>query len=211
MNSIVEAAPNAAMEDVLDALTEHGYATVPGFLPETLRAALYEEALARYRDHSMHAASIGQGRDNQVDTSIRGDSIVWLDGSTPAQRDFLERMDTYRALLNRALYLGINNYEAHFAYYPSGRFYRTHWDNFRGRGNRIVTTVLYLIPHWSSDWGGELVLYAEDEKTVLDTIVPQPGMLATFMSAQIPHEVRPTHRPRVSIAGWMRRDDILSR
>lgn len=211
MNSIVEAAPRAAMEDVLDGLTEHGYAVVQDFLPDPLRDALYQEAVQSYQSDGMHRASIGHGRDNQINTSIRGDSIVWLDGSTPAQRDFLERMGAYRALLNQALYLGINNYEAHFAYYPPGRYYRTHWDNFRGRGNRIVTTVLYLNPHWSSDWGGELVLYAEDEKTVLDTIVPQPGMLATFMSAQIPHEVRPTHQPRVSIAGWMRRDDILSR
>ena len=211
MNRIVEAAPPAAMEDVLAALAEKGYATVPAFLPDTLRQALYSEAMAHYQAHSMHPASIGRGRDNQVDTRIRGDSIFWLDGRSPAQCTLLEQMAEYRQVLNRAFYLGINNYEAHFALYPPGRYYRTHWDNFRGRGNRIVTTVLYLNPRWEKAWGGELVLYHEDEQTVLDTIVPQPGLLVTFMSAQIPHEVRPTTQPRVSIAGWMRRDDILNR
>ncbi len=211
MNRIVEAAPSTAMEDVLDALAEKGYATIPAFLPDKLRQALYSEATAHYQAHSMHPASIGQGQDNQVDTQIRGDSIFWLDGRSPAQCALLEQMAEYRQALNRAFYLGINNYEAHFALYPPGRYYRTHWDNFRGRGNRIVTTVLYLNPRWEKEWGGELVLYDEDEQTVRDTIVPQPGLLVTFMSAQIPHEVRPTTQPRVSIAGWMRRDDILNR
>ena len=211
MNRIVEPAPNAAMEEVLDSLARHGYAAVPGFLSERLRDALYQEATTHYRNRDMATASIGQGEASQVNTTIRGDSIYWLDGSSEAQRDFLALMDTYRSVLNQSFYLGINNYEAHFALYPEGRYYRTHWDNFRGRGNRIVTTVLYLNPQWRTEWGGELVLYAEDEQTVRDIIVPQPGMLATFMSAQIPHEVRTTHKPRVSIACWMRRDDVLMR
>lgn len=191
---------------LFDALYAQGYAVVPDFLPSDLREALYEEALQLYHADTMHQATIGQGLNNQVATDIRGDFIHWLDGGTPAQQAFLERMHAYQAQLNRTFYLGINNYEAHFALYPKGRYYKRHWDNFRGRGNRIVTTVLYLNPEWKPEWGGQLRLYTPDEQTILEDIVPQPGLLATFISSEVPHEVLPTRHPRVSIAGWMRRD-----
>lgn len=191
---------------LFDALYAQGYAVVPHFLPDPLRAALYEEALKLYHDNTMHQATIGQGQANQVATDIRGDFIHWLDGSTPAQKTFLDLMHTYQQQLNRTFYLGINNYEAHFALYPKGRYYKRHWDNFRGRGNRIVTTVLYLNPEWQAEWGGQLRLYAQDEQTVIENITPQPGLLATFISSEVPHEVLPTRKPRVSIAGWLRRN-----
>ncbi len=197
----------AQLNDTLfDELSERGYAVLPSFLPDTLRQTLYEEALTLYGSRTMHQASIGHGIDNQIAVDIRGDFIHWLDGGTPAQRAFLELMHTYRQQLNRTFYLGINNYEAHFALYPEGRYYRRHWDNFRGRGNRLVTTVLYLNPEWRDEWGGQLRLYAQDEQTELTTITPQPGLLATFISSEVPHEVLPTRKARVSIAGWMRRD-----
>ena len=191
---------------LFDALYAQGYAVVPHFLPEFLRDALYTEACTLYHNQSMYQASIGQGPNNQVAIDIRGDFIHWLNGSTPAQKTFFKLMHAYQQHLNRIFYLGINNYEAHFALYPKGRYYKRHWDNFHGRGNRIVTTVFYLNPQWHAEWGGQLRLYAQDEQTVLEEITPQPGLLATFISSEIPHEVLPTRRPRISIAGWLRRN-----
>ena len=37
--------------------------------------------------------------------------------------------------LNRALFLGLFEFEGHFALYPEGAFYRTHYDSFRGAAN----------------------------------------------------------------------------
>lgn len=47
-------------------------------------------------------------------------------------------MDGLRQQLNRALYLGLNNYEAHYAAYQAGGFYKKHLDLFKGKRNRIV-------------------------------------------------------------------------
>ena len=205
----MELAPNETPfdETLFESLQRQGYACIPHFLPESLRQPLYEEALAHFRRHAMRQAHIGQGRARHIDSDIRGDHIRWLDGGASTQRRFLALMERYRIALNRHLYLGINRYEAHFAVYPPGKRYRLHWDNFRGRGNRLVTTVLYLNPEWKAEWGGQLRLYAPDETTLIEEIVPAPGLLATFISSEIPHEVMPTRRPRVSIAGWLRRDD----
>lgn len=191
---------------LFDALYHQGYAIVPEFLSKDLREQLYQEALLHYQHQEMDQAQIGQGCERQIDNTIRGDFIYWLSGETEAQQTFLAQIETFKQQLNQQFYLGINGYEAHFALYPAGKYYKKHWDNFRGRGNRIVTTVIYLNPTWEEAWGGQLRLYAPDEKTVLADITPQPGMMTTFISNEIPHEVLLTHKPRVSIAGWLRRD-----
>ncbi len=137
--------------ELFHALYQKGYAIVPEFISSDLREQLFAEAMQRHQQHQMHQAHIGQGCDKQIKTTIRGDAIYWLSGETPAQRDFLAQIEYYKQQLNQRFYLGINNYEAHFAHYPAGTYYKTHWDNFRGRGNRIVTTVVYLNPSWQTD------------------------------------------------------------
>jgi len=64
--------------------------------------------------------------------------------------------------------------------------------------------VTYLNSDWQPGDGGELVLYAEDEVTEIATIEPRAGTLVLFLSEEIPHEVRPAIRDRISIAGWFR-------
>lgn len=106
--------------------------------------------------------------------------------------------------LNRSLFLGLFEYECHFALYKAGGFYKKHLDSFRGRANRVVTTVLYLNPDWQPEWGGELVIYREDTDDRLAVIAPKMGTLVVFMSEYVPHEVLPTQKPRASIAEWFR-------
>ena len=89
-------------------------------------------------------------------------------------------------------------------------FYKMHRDSFRGRANRMVTTVLYLNPQWQASWGGQLVIYNEEASEKLATITPEMGKLVVFMSEQIPHEVLPTLEPRGSIAGWFRCNTSLN-
>ena len=99
---------------------------------------------------------------------------------------------------------------AHLARYPAGAFYRRHLDSFRGRANRVVSTVGYLNPDWPEDGGGEMVIYAEqDPQRELTRVAPRAGTLVCFLSEQVPHEVLPTRLPRASIAGWFRRNASL--
>ncbi|WP_456451822.1 2OG-Fe(II) oxygenase [Hydrogenimonas sp.] len=198
--------PNLIPETVFDDLQTRGYAVVEGFLEEPLRQALYDEAMARYDEGRMRAAAVGTADEKRRIEEVRGDYIQWLEGDTEAQRDFLARIEAYRLALNRRFFLGINGYEAHFAYYPEGRRYQKHWDNFKGRNQRIVTTVCYLNPEWRSEWGGELLVYDAHGERVVEKVLPTPGTLVTFMTEEVPHEVAPTKRARLSIAGWLRRD-----
>ncbi|HEK0779309.1 TPA: 2OG-Fe(II) oxygenase, partial [Proteus mirabilis] len=101
---------------------------------------------------------------------------------------------------------------AHFACYEKGAFYKKHLDAFKENVTRRLTTVLYLNDEWAPQDGGELVIYDLDDNQ-LATVAPQGGRLVVFLSEQFPHEVLPTHKERISIAGWFRvngvRDNFL--
>jgi SM-20-related protein len=144
---------------------------------------------------------------------IRTDQTFWLNGKSPAQGEILSLMDDLRQQLNRELFLGLSSYEAHFARYQAGGFYKKHLDSFKGQRNRIVSTVLYLTPDWQESDGGHLVIYdpVDQEKEVV-RVLPRVGTLACFISEDMPHEVLPPARERVSIAGWFRANssDILN-
>ncbi len=112
--------------------------------------------------------------------------------------------------------LGLFEYEAHFAQYEVGDFYKKHLDAFRGNESRKLTTVFYMNEDWRDANGGELKVYDLNDQ-LIQTIAPIAGRLVVFLSEQFPHEVLPAHAKRYSIAGWFRtngvsenRFDILS-
>ncbi len=148
----------------------------------------------------------GIGRDNQhvISDSIRRDEIHWIKPSMgDAIADYLENMENIRQIVNQNLFLGLFEYEAHFAHYSPGDFYKKHYDSFRGSSNRRLTTVLYLNENWVEENGGSLRLY-DDEDIHLADIIPQAGRLVIFLSELFPHEVLPSTVDRFSIAGWFR-------
>lgn len=106
--------------------------------------------------------------------------------------------------------MGLFDYEAHFAHYQPGAFYRRHLDAFRGRTNRVLTTLLYLNPDWQPGDGGELLLYPEQGEGVLERVSPRAGTLVIFLSARFPHEVLPAQADRYSIAGWFRVNNSIN-
>ena len=121
-------------------------------------------------------------------------------------------MDDLRRTLNRELFLGLAEYEAHYAYYEPGSFYRRHVDRHgfdaegAGCGQRVISTVCYVNESsWPADAGGELVLYAEDLGPL--KVTPEAGTLVVFRSDNLAHEVLPATQQRLSIAGWMRTRD----
>lgn len=193
--------------DVFDyiarALERDGYAVLPAVVPDSVTDGLFVE-LKALDDAEFKTAGIGRQDDFQVNRFVRNDKICWFRGEGAASSAFLAWMEQLRCELNRRLFLGLFDYECHYASYPVGAFYKKHLDAFKGQSNRVLSTVFYLNPNWASADGGELVLYDEPGDQVLESLLPAYGKLVIFLSEVFPHEVLPAHRPRHSIAGWFR-------
>jgi SM-20-related protein len=106
--------------------------------------------------------------------------------------------------VNRSLFMGLFSFESHFACYEPGKFYKRHVDAFKGQGNRVLSLVAYLNDDWTSEDGGELVLYADESDLIGTRVLPTKGTFVVFLSEQFPHEVLPAARSRHSVAGWFR-------
>jgi len=188
----------------IDSLVDQGWAQQDGFLSAPLAQALADECRALTERGQLKSAAVGRGATQQLRPDIRGDRIQWLKpGQSPACDAYLTLMDSLRAVLNQSLYLGLEEYESHFAHYPAGAFYQQHLDRFRDDDRRTVSVVIYLNADWQAADGGALRLHPRDKPG--EDILPLAGRMAMFMSADMLHEVLPATRDRMSIAGWFRR------
>ena len=195
------------LDPLLEALAQNGYACLPDFLPQDTTTALLGELHTPYQAGLAHAAGIGMGKDYRVLPAVRNDSILWLDPGNllPAQAVYWQAMEDLRLRLNQRYFLGLTDYESHYAQYPPGGFYKRHLDVFRGKNRRRISSVFYLNFHWSYTDGGQLRLYLPggQGETAVD-ILPLAGSLVIFDSQTIEHEVLAATRQRSSVAGWLR-------
>ncbi|ENC6722421.1 2OG-Fe(II) oxygenase [Vibrio harveyi] len=187
------------MNKLIDALSTHGYYIWDDFISQ--------EEVAELRDcipDDWKKARIGRNDDVTRIETIRSDKIQWLKRNMGAPvASFLDKMEEIRLEANRHFFLGLFEYEAHFAKYERGDFYQKHLDCFKGNENRRLTTVFYMNESWSEEDAGELVVYDLNDNKIA-TIPPRSGRLFVFLSEQFPHEVLPTNAERFSIAGWFR-------
>lgn len=200
-------------EDITARLAQQGFCITPDFVDQPTLLALAEEAQHRWTQREFRAARIGTGNGLQTDTAIRGDSITWIDQGalSAAQAAYAAQLEQVRLTLNRVLFLGAFDLEFHFARYPIGAYYSKHLDRHTHTQARVVSCILYLNQDWKVEDGGQLRLYltSGDVERHVD-VTPHGGTLVTFLSGGFYHEVLPAHRPRLSIAGWMRtRSDYL--
>ncbi len=169
------------MNELIDAIATHGYYILDDFLSE--------EEVVQLRDcipDNWKKARIGRNEEVSRKESIRSDKIQWLKpemGSPIAS--YLDKMEEVRQAANRYLYLGLFEYEAHFAKYEKGDFYKKHLDSFKGNENRRLTTVFYLNETWNEQDAGELVVY-DLKDNLVTTIPPRGGRLVVFLSEQFP-------------------------
>lgn len=185
-------------------LTAHGWSQQNFFLPQELTIALAAECHVLNDGGGMRFAGVGRGGDQAVRPTIRGDQIAWLKvGQSPACDRYLQIMENLRVALNRTLFLGLDEYESHFAFYSPGTSYLKHLDRFQDDESRTVSVVIYLNPDWLPEQGGALRLHLEGLST--EDIAPLAGRMVLFLSAQMLHEVLPATRDRMSIAGWFKR------
>jgi SM-20-related protein len=187
-------------EGLILSLIERGWFTSESFI----NPALCQELLKEAQDLPYKEAKIGKGLLEQRTPDLRNDSLYWLDenSESQAQREYLKEIDLLKDSLNRELYLGLKQFEGHFAKYGQLGFYKKHLDQFQNNNERLVTAITYLNTPSS---GGELIIYSRDNHNLIEAqILPEMGRFVCFLSQQIYHEVRPTQSERYSIAGWLR-------
>jgi SM-20-related protein len=189
---------------VAEDLRVRGWAVVEDFLSPA-ELAVVRDWVAGERAHLV-AARVG--RDRRLDPAIRGDQTHWvedLDLVIPGGA-LARRFEQLREALNRQCLLGLESLELHLACYPPGARYAAHLDRVRGDDARMLSAVLYLNAGWQLEDGGELRIYAGDTTdSAFETVAPQGGRLALFITEGCLHEVRPARRERWSLTGWFRR------
>ncbi len=203
------------MEDLLDHISQeiysNSYVVVDNFVDEAFRMALLKEQTYLLNQGQFIKAAIGKGDQKQVRAEIRSDEVLWMDPTnlSPLQAIFWEKVAEVQQVLNRRCFLGLKSFEGHFARYPIGSFYKRHLDQFHAVPHRIVTLILYLNESWTEADGGQLRMYfpQEDGSERVEDVLPLGGRLVVFLSEEIPHEVLPTHKERISITGWLRNID----
>ncbi|WP_460417590.1 2OG-Fe(II) oxygenase [Pseudomonas sp. microsymbiont 2] len=189
---------------IVDDLATRGWSQQNLFLPDTLARELALECRRRYAEGELNPAGVGRGATQEVREAIRGDQIQWLDpGESEACDRYLAAMDSLRQAINQGLFLGLEDFECHFALYPPGAFYKRHLDRFRDDDRRMVSAVFYLNEGWQPEDGGQLRMFLEDG--VEHDVPPVAGSLVVFLSGDVPHEVLPAGRERLSLTGWFRR------
>ncbi len=191
------------LDEIINAIANRGYIVLNNIIPDKLLTELTTR-VKNLDSHTLKPAAIGRADSQQLNTAIRRDKINWLDNTNRTDKAFLQLMDALRTAINQSIYLGLFDYEAHYAVYQPGDFYKKHIDALKGKSNRVLSTVLYLNEQWQDKDAGELLLYSDDGKNIIETVTPHNGTMVIFLSEQFPHEVLAARKTRYSIAGWFR-------
>lgn len=198
------AASQSLLDKLATALVTEGRAVLHDVLPPGQLALLSRRAATLDAQGALVAAATGRGEGRRLNAAVRSDGIHWLQVADTVDGLWLAWAEQLRQALNERLFLGLFDFEAHYARYAPGDFYARHRDAFAGERNRVLSTVLYLNDAWQSDDGGELLLYDDGGEQVLERLLPVGNSLVIFLSERVPHEVLPAKRTRYSVAGWFR-------
>lgn len=190
-------------EIISASIVAKGYAVIDDLLQKNQLQQLKNRFNALQQEDEFQKAGIGKMAHFTVDKNVRGDFIRWIDQSDTEAPVYslYEYVNEIVANLNRTCYLGIKDYESHYAFYPKGKGYLMHRDRFKTNPHRIVSFVFYLNENWQQGNGGELVLYNEDQEAI-ETIYPKENRLVIFLSETL-HEVLNCNTERRSITGWL--------
>lgn len=192
---------NMVLPEIVASVLEHKYCVIPQFLTPEFLADLqndYQNSLSDFR-----VAGVGRGSGFKQEPSVRRDLIYWIDEKTLTQTQLLGQVERLRQIFNEIGYLGLWNFEGHYALYSEGGFYQRHRDSFRSDDSRVVSLVLYLNEEWKPEEGGQLRLYLPNGE--VKDVEPTGGTLVCFLSHEIEHEVLTSRAKRKSFACWLKR------
>ncbi|WP_421976555.1 2OG-Fe(II) oxygenase [Roseivirga seohaensis] len=188
--------------DWVDQLSQNDFVVIDDFLDKQLFESIRTYFLDRLEVDGFSDAAIGALNHKQLEKSIRGDKIYWLERKNDLEMEsFFQLSDELIQQLNQLCYLSLSGCEFHLAHYPIGTFYKKHIDQFKGRSNRLISVIIYLNVGWKSGDGGELKVFKENGDELL--VEPLAGRCVMFKSDTVPHEVMKTQVNRYSLTGWL--------
>jgi len=199
---------NPMYEQVIEDLMAQQYSIVDNFFSSEEVLSLRKSLLVKYEENTFKKSAIGNQSNEKILDAVRGDFILWLDEALAdgAEDAFFDKVNDFVQYMNRTCFMGITEKEFHYAVYPPGTFYKRHLDTFQNDSRRKLSIVCYLNDEdWQPEYGGELAIYLNKEggeDTV--NIYPLQGRLVIFESQLLEHEVKPVHRERLSITGWLK-------
>lgn len=198
---------DAIGERVAVGLSDRGYAIIDNFLQPAAVSGIRAHMNDRFEEGAFKAAGIGAAHKFQVNKDIRKDYILWVDPNdafAPVQK-FCAQMKAVILQLNRLCFLGLKDFEMHYAIYGENAYYQRHLDQFTFSDHRRVTFLCYLNTGWQISDGGLLRMYLRnhDGHEIPFDIAPLAGRLVMFRSDEIEHEVLLCKKKRYSLTGWM--------
>ncbi|MGW8122006.1 2OG-Fe(II) oxygenase [Roseivirga echinicomitans] len=186
----------------VDELSQNDFVIIDDFLGKQLFKNIRDYFLDRLETDGFSDAAIGSLNQKQLEKSIRGDKIYWLERKDDIEMEpFFQFSDELIQKLNQLCYLSLSGCEFHLAHYPIGAFYKKHIDEFKGRSNRMISVIIYLNVGWKPGDGGELKIFKENGEEFL--VDPLAGRCVMFKSDTVPHEVMKTQVNRYSLTGWL--------
>jgi SM-20-related protein len=188
---------------IVDNLASTGYVVIDDLLNLEDAQKIKNRLLQLKGEDEFKKSGIGKAAMLQVNESIRGDFIRWIESDDlhPSLAVYYQLIAALMAYSNRHLYLNLKDIESHYTYYPAGNGYLKHRDRFRDKPHRVLSLVYYLNDNWQAGDGGELEVYNNSNKK-LHTIEPTMNRLVLFKSEMI-HAVLPSIKARYSLTTWL--------
>jgi len=187
---------------IADGLANDGISVVDDFLSKEEVTSIVNTDEFKNGMLLFKKAGIGKLQEKQINESIRGDYIQWIDNANavPPIHTYLERLSQLTTFLNQSLFLSLKDAEVHMTIYPRGSLYKRHLDQFKKNDHRKLSVICYLNESWEENEGGQLRVYFP---TGLKDFFPVAGRLVCFRSDLLEHEVLAATRERLSLTGWL--------
>jgi len=97
---------------------------VPGFLDHAEGLELARDGMSAWEEGDFRKAGVGRGAAKMIREDIRRDHVRWLElaSMSAAESRYMARLEELRLAINQRLFLGLFDFEGHFAVYQPGAF-----------------------------------------------------------------------------------------
>ena len=198
------------LHEILASLEDSGLYFKDSFIDPVITNAWQQYADICSKENQFRSSAIGIKESLNMNTSVRADSILWIDEFSGVLAPIGIWLHNLSDVLKNHFRVPLTTIESHFSIYSEGAHYDKHIDNGIEHNSRFFTFIFYLNPAWKSGDGGELVIYDPKQPQLsIHKIAPRSGTFVIFRSDLYYHEVLASRVPRYSFTGWLRRYEGL--